>query len=117
MNRFQVRVCPISARERAIDFLISSEVLTPHTTLVALAARRAAMARVMSVCVTGQPEGGAPTITPCVPATIALPNCIASEVAAGVPDMIGRGFRVRLAPTSFLRVAANIAARTGAFCV
>src|SRR5437762_10813970 len=123
MKRFQVRVCPTSARARAIDFLVSSEVARLGTSLAARAASRAAIARVKSVCLIDhvgsgaeQPDGLVPVRAHCVSQTIAFAACIASEVAAGVPEITGAG-GFKLAAVSVFRVCARIAASTGAFLV
>src|SRR5205807_2237505 len=81
-NRFQVRVCPISARARATVFLVSSDVpRTPGNTSTAALESRPALARVKSVCCT-DPYVGFPAMTLGVSATIALAAVIASAADA-----------------------------------
>src|SRR5256885_83566 len=113
INRFQVRVCPISASARATVSLVSSEVARSAQPLgpKAAFASRPAIARVKSVCCT-DPYVGLPARTLCVSATIAFAALIAQDAeTTGVGDGLGVG------PRSFSYVRDRIAASTGAFLV
>src|SRR6266404_292494 len=110
MKRFHVRVCPISARARAMDCFSSA---VDPTALPPAETSRAAMARVKSVWVTGQLD--VPARTLCVSVTIAFAAFVASDTET-LPDGEAAGLGLALSASVF-QALASIAASTGAFLV